>query len=500
MSKQILFGENARTSILKGFKKTAEAIIGTLGPCGQNVFIDDPYTPRITNDGATIANSISFPDKFENLGAWIVKNTSSQTNDDVGDGTTTTAVLLNGIVDEALNSSENPMMIKVSLQEAVKEVVKKIKESSTPITKDDVYKIALISSENEEIAKIVSLVINNIGKDGVVKVEESKTFETYFEMQEGYKADVGFISPHFANDGKGAEAIYSDVLVLCCQKKISTLGDLKFFDLLKKEEVGQLVIVCEDIDQSILGVLIANKMQGFFSSLVVRANGSNLEDIAATVGATIISEGNGKNYNNLTLEDFGKAEKVICGQKETLFIAKKGAEQANRLKAIAETIDNQFEKKALIERAAKLTGGIAVIKIGALTDTDRGYKKDKTDDTVAAVKAALTEGIVEGGGMTLWRISEAMEAKTTGEKILKTALKAPLQTIIKNCGKEYQEVIDKMPAGEGYDARNDKYVKMIDNGIIDPAKVERVSLENAVSNASLFITAHCAITDAPIEK
>jgi len=502
--KEVLFKKEAFEKLLVGFNKTADAVTGTLGPKGRNVFIDDAMLPHITNDGHTIANSISFEDRYENLGAWVVRNTSAQTNDDAGDGTTTTAVLLQEIVNRSLERPENPMLIKNSLQEACKGVVAKIKEQAKPITLENVKEVALISSENEEIATLVTEVIQKVGAKGVIVVEESKTFETSAEVLEGYEANVGFTSPYFANDAGGSKAVYEHVAVLCAQKKISTVMDIKpLFDQLATQKIGQLVIVCEDIDPQILGVLVMNKVQGTMNILVIKATGTVLEDISATVGASLVSDATGVTFDKIDIgKHLGTADKIVCSEKKTLFIAKtpEGAEHAERLKSLADNNTNIYEKEMVLKRVAQLTGGIAVIRIGAATDLDRVYRKHKTDDTVASVKAALEEGIVEGGGMCLWRIGHDMKAKTVGEEILKNALSAPLKKICQNAGKEYTEVVSGMIGGTGYNAKDDEFCVMIESNIIDPAKVERVALENAVSNASLFITSHAVIVDAKVEK
>lgn len=497
--KQLLFDKEVFEKLLVGLDETANAISGTLGPKGRNVMIDDSILPHITNDGSTIAGSISYTDKFKNLGSWVVRNTSAQTNDDAGDGTTTTAVLLQEIIHQSLKRPENPMEIKNSLQASCRNIISKLKESSKSIDIDEVKKVALISSENEEIAEIVTDIIKKVGADGVIVVEESKTFETSSEVQNGYEANVGFVSPHFANDSTGTKAEYDNVLVLVAQKKISTVLDIKpLFDQMDKAGKREIVFVCEEIDPSILGLLVVNKMNGLLNVVVIKTSGTNLDDIAATVGATIISDSNGIGFDKLDIsQHLGHADKVICTEKRTLFVAKteQGEHLANRLKAETSISNNQYEKEMLLKRVAKLTGGIAVIKIGAATDLERVYKKHKTDDTVAAVKAALQEGVVEGGGMAFWKIAQELEEDTIGNAILKKSLIKPLKKICENAGKDYTEIVRKMPKGMGYDAKNDKYVDMIKADIIDPTKVERVSLENAVTNAAVFITTHCAIVD-----
>ena len=502
--KEIISGKQMLERLLEGLDETANAITATMGPKGRNVFIGDSMMPYVTNDGATIANSISYPDKFKDLGSWVVRNSSSQTNDDAGDGTSTTALLVQEIIHKSLERPENAMIIKNSLQDACKDVVAKLKAVSKPIKIKDIKKVALISAENEEIAQIVTDVIKKVGEKGTILVEESKTFETSYEIQKGYEASVGFVSPYFSNDTTGTKAIYDDVLVLCSQKRISSVQDIKpLFDQLDAAKINQIVIVCEDIDPQILGIMAMSKQKGLLNILVIKANGSNLEDITASVGATLISDTTGITFDKLDIrQHLGHADKIVCSEKKTLFVAKtkQGQELANRLKEQAKICNNFFEQEMLNKRVAKLTGGIAVIKIGAATDLDRVYRKHKADDTVAAVKAALAEGIVEGGGMALWRIAHDMDAKTVGEEILKKSLSAPLRKICENSGKEYAEIVNKMPAGTGYDAKNDIYVEMIANDIVDPLKVERVALENAISNAAIFITSHCAICDAKENK
>ena len=499
MPKELFFNKIATEKLLEGLDETADAITSTLGPKGRNVFISDSLLPHITNDGATIAMSISFEDKTKDMGSWVVRNTSSQTNEDAGDGTTTTAVLLQEIVHNALERPENPMMIKNSLQEACKDIVLKIQEKAKPITLKDIKKVALISSESEEIADMVSDVIKKVGKDGVILVEESRTFETSYEIQDGYEANVGFMSPYFANDPTMTKAIYENIPVLVAQKRISTVQDIKpLFDQMSEAKMDELVIVCEDIDPQILGLMVANKVQGKAGIVVIRATGYNLEDISATVGATTISDLTGVTFDKLNIKKhLGFVNKIICSEKKTLFVAKTktGKEHANRLREQAAICNNFYENEILLKRIAKLTGGIAIIKVGATTDLDRVYRKHKTDDTVAAVKAALAEGIVEGGGMTLWRIAQSIEGKTVGEIILKKSLTKPLRKIVENCGLDYTEIITNMPKGMGYDAKNNKYVDMLKANIIDPCKVTRVALENSESNAAVFITTACVVVD-----
>ena len=505
MSKEVHFGSEAMSKMIIGLDKIANAVGLTLGPKGKNVFIDDAMTPKITNDGATIASNITFEDKLENAGAYVIKNTSGQTNDDAGDGTTTTAVLTQSVIHECLKRPENAVEIENSIKEAGIKILKILAKKSQPITKDDVEKVALLSVEqgNKQLAKIISQIINKLGEKAVINVEDSKTFATEYEIVDGYEAPVGFMSPHFINDTKASRAVFTDVPVLVSFKKISNLGDIgPIFELFKTKGIRSCVIVCEDIDDSILGILVQNKLMGTFSSLVIRANGPLLEDIEGVVGATAISEGKGISFQNFTLDHLGNAKKIVCTGNKTLFLGDGiGAKmQADNLEAQAENEPNMYTARILKQRVAKLRGGIAVLKIGAPTDFERDYLRLKAEDAVKAVQCALAEGVVEGGGMALYRIAEELKPKTIGEQILKKVLTSPLRKIVENAGKDYAEIIKNMPEGMGYDAKNDTYVNLIEAGIIDPSKVERCALENAISSASKFITTEACIVDAKETK
>lgn len=498
MSKTVLFGKNAQEKMLRGFDQVADAVAGTLGPKGGNVYIGDAMLPEITNDGVTIATKITLNDLTEELGAYIVKNTSAQTNDDAGDGTTTTAVLLQATVHECLKHSENPMEIRASLKEACEKVLKTLAKKSKKISQKDVETVALVSSENKELAKLISEIVHKLGEKAVINVEDSKTFGTDYEIVDGYEIPIGFMSPHFINDKKTNKAVYEDVPVLVSEKKISNVQEIApIFEQFANEKINSCVIVCEDIDDSMLGLLVINKNMGRFSPLVIRATGSNLTDIEGATGATAISDKNGITFQTFKTEHLGKAKKVICDANKTLFLGSGVAAQiyAKKLDKDAENESNMYQKQKIKERAARLRGGVAVLRIGAPTDLERVYLRRKAEDAVKATQAALEEGIVEGGGMALWRIAKEMQENTIGNTILKRALTAPLRKIIENAGKEYADIIQNMPHDKGYDAKNDTYVYMLAEGIIDPTKVERVALENAVSSASTFITAFCAIVD-----
>ena len=485
--------------MLRGLNKVAEAVSRTLGPKGTNVFIDDPVTPKFTNDGHSIAHRIELTDKLENAGAWVARNACAQTNDDAGDGTTSTVVLLKAIIDECLARPENKVQIMQSLMEAKKKVLKELKKQAKPITQKEVINIARISAENETLAQLITEVVGKVGSKAVITVEDRQDgFDSDYKLVQGYEAHVGFMSPYFRNDPIKARAVYTDIPVLCTAKKLGTISDLKMFEQFEKERIGSLVIVAEDIEPTILGIFVATKMSGKMNLLVIKAQGPLLEDIAAATGASIIGDETGITFENFNAkEHLGMANKVICEEKKTVFIsgAPSAEKHAKRLIALADGNPNQFESKKLRERAAKLKGGIAVIRIGAHTDAERNYLKDKADDTVHSVQSALEEGVVEGGGISLYRIASNIKAKTIGDEILQKALTSPLRQIVSNAGKDYAEIIKNLPEGQGYDAKKDCYSDFFKNGILDPHRVERCAIENAISTAALFITSHCAISD-----
>lgn len=493
--------------MLRGLYLAADLVGGTMGPKGGNVYIDDPMQPKFTNDGATASRHIVLKDKLENAGAKVVSNACGQTNDDVGDATTTTAVLLKAIVHEALKRPESTDLVSNSLLDSRKKIVSMIKKSSKPIDKKDIYKIALTSAEHHMLALKVSHIINKIGPDGVITVEDSMDFGINYELVNGYEAQCGFLSPAFINDTKRARCVMQDVPVFVTEKKISAIQDLStLFEKLQKESITSCVVVCDDIENSMLGVFVASKVTGRFNALVIKATGDALKDIEAAVGAKRVSDVTGITFQNIELENLGKVKKVVSDANKTLFIpadTKPSEVYANHLEKFIREEPNMYIKTRLEKRVAQLRGGIAILRIGC-QDFEREYLKDKADDTIRACKAALLEGIVEGGGMCLWRIAAQLKGKTVGEKILKEALKAPLKQIIKNASKDYADIISdltlvnqKEDVAHGYDAKNDTYVDMVKSGIIDPAKAERCSVENSISNAAKFITMFASITDEP---
>lgn len=519
MSKEIIF--NPIPKMLVGLDKAADAVCITLGPKGLNVGIDDLTFPKTINEGGTIAYNCVLTDRVENGGANIIRNTTAQTTDDAGDGRSTTAALIKALAHACIERPENPMEIRESLNEAGGKILKKLAKKSIKITKKDVEKVALISCEDKEVAKLIGEIVNKLGEKAVINVEDSKTFATDYEITDGYEAHVGFMSPRFITDKKQAKAIYQDIPILCTEKKISNIADISpifnsfAFETNKegkvlvnpedgkpipsKNPVTSCVIVCDDIDDSMLGMFVQNFEMKTFNALVIRASSLLLEDIAGYTGATIISNSTGINFQNFKREHLGFARKVVSDANKTLFIGNgvSHKQYAKELEAKAEGEPNMYTKKNMEKRVAKILGGIAVLRIGAPTDYEREYKKPKAEDAVRAVKGALEEGIVEGGGMTLWRLAQEIEPKTIGDAVLKKALTAPLQWIIKNAGKDYTETLLKMPEGMGYNAKTHTYEDLIKTGIIDPVKVTRCALENAISSVGIFITTGAFIIDSP---
>lgn len=506
-SKEVIF--NPIPKMMKGLDTAADAVCGTLGPNGRNVLIDDPTFPKTINEGGTIAYHIVLEDRVENAGANVIRNTTAQSSDDSGDGRSTTAALVQSLAHACIERPENPMEIRESLNKAGTVILKKLSKKSIKITTKDVEKVALISSEDKEVAKLIGEIVNKLGEKAVINVEDSKTFATEYEITAGYEAHVGFMSPRFITDKKTAKAIYTDIPVLCTEKKISNIADIATiwgdfaFEIKNGQKVPHsnpitsCVIVCDDIDDAMLGVFVQNFEMKTFNALVIRATSLLLEDIAGYTGAKIISNTTGINFQNFKREHLGFAKKVISDANRTLFIGNgvSHKQYAKELEVKADGEPNMYTQENMKKRVAKLLGGIAVLRIGAPTDYEREYKKPKAEDAVRAVKGALEEGIVEGGGMILWRLAQEIKPKTIGEEILKKALVSPLQWIIKNSGKDYTETILNMPQGMGYNAKTNKYEDLVKSGIIDPLKVERVALENAISSVGIFITTSAVIID-----
>lgn len=514
MSKQVIFKKEAQEKMVRGLDIAANTICSTLGPKGLNVLIDDMTFPKIINEGGTIAYNIVLEDRVENAGANLIRNTTAQTTDDAGDGRSTTAALVQSLAHACLERPENPMEIRQSLNVAGKKVLKEIAKKSVKITKADVEKVALISSEDKEVAKLIGEIVDKLGEKAVINVEDSKTFGTDYEIVDGYEAHVGFMSPRFITDKKSAKAVYQDVPILCTEKKISNIADIsKIFDDFAFEvkegrkvphhnPITQCVIVCDDIDDAMLGMFVQNFEMKTFNALVIRATSLLLEDIAGYTGATVISNTTGVTFQTFKREHLGFARKVASDANKTLFIGNgiSHKQYAKELEVKADGEPNMYTKENMQKRVAKIRGGIAVLRIGAPTDYEREYKKPKAEDAVRAVKGALEEGVIEGGGMTLWRIAQNMTPKTVGEAVLKKALVSPLQWIIKNAGLDYTEVLMNMPKGMGYNAKENLYEDLVKAGICDPVKVERCALENAISAVGIFITTNAVIIDYKDEK
>ncbi len=503
MSKQVSFNKEAQDKLLTGLNIVAEAVGGTMGPKGRNVYFEADMGSEVTNDGATIASRIYLADKEEDAGAYIIRNATGQTNDDAGDGTTTTAVLTQAIVHECIQRPENPIEIRESLNSAGQKVLSTLATMAQSITKDEIKEVAMISAEDEEIASQITEIVQKLGEKAVINVEDSKSINTYYEIVDGYEAQAGFMSPYFINDHKQAKAIYSDVYVLVAEKKIQNLIDIKpLFDQLAKQSIGQLVIVCDDIDDSIVGVLVQNKSMGIFNSVVIRASGDTLKDIEGAVGAQRVSDSTGVTFKGLTIEHLGKADKVVADAHKTLFLGSgdSAKQYATFLEMGLQNETNQINKEIMEKRIAKLRDGVATLFISAPTDPERIYRRRKAEDAVKATLAALEEGVVEGGGMALYRLAKDLEDNSIGGQILRKAMTAPLRKIVENAGKDYTEIVSKLGQRNGYDAKNDEFTDMFVAGILDPAKVTRTALQNAISIAGTVITTFCLITEKPNES
>jgi len=531
MAKQILFGEDARRKLHEGVEKAARAVKVTLGPRGRNVVLDRSYGgPRITNDGVSIAKEISFKDKFENMGAEIVKEVASKTNDGVGDGTTTTVVLLEAMVSEGLErvvKGGNAMGVRAGMERARDAAIAELKKMAKPVAgKNDVKQVASISAESEELGSIIAETVEKVGKNGVVTVEESQGMELSHEVVEGLQIDKGYVSPYMITNPERMEAEMRDPFILITDKKIG--GVQEILPLLEKVVQGgkrDLVIIADDIEGEALSTFIVNRLKGTFTVLGVKAPGFGdrkkemLADIAAVVGAQVISSDTGLTFENTTLSMLGRASRVVATKDTTVFVGGKGKKadietRVKQMQTLAENTTSKFDKEKLEERIAKLSGGVAVIRVGAATETEMKYLKDKIDDAVKATKASIEEGIVPGGGTALAKASKALAGKadkamTADEKagydIVVRALEQPLRQIALNCGKDdvsnIVRDVEDASGFAGYDALKDAMVTdMMKAGIIDPVKVTRGAVENAVSAAAILLTTEAAVADIPEPK
>lgn len=532
MAKQILFGEEARKAIHAGLQKAAHAVKVTLGPRGRNVVLEKSYGgPRITNDGVSIAKEISFKDKFENMGAEIVKEVATKTNDGAGDGTTTTVVLLEAMIDEGLGAvvkGANAMAIRAGMEAARNEAVAKLAKMAKPVSgKNDFEQVATISAESEELGKIIAETIQKVGKNGVVTVEESQGTELSYDIVEGLQIDKGYVSPYLVTNPERMEAVMKDALVLVTDKKIGGVQEiLPLLEKVAQSGKKELVIVADEVEGEALSTFILNKLRGTFNVVAVKAPGYGdrkkelLADIAVVVGAEVITADTGLTFENATIQMLGKAARVVAAKDNTVFVGGKGKkadieERIKQLKAQIEGTKSQFDRENLESRIAKLSGGVAVIRVGAATETEMKYLKDKIDDAVKATKASIEEGIVPGGGTALAKVAGDMKGmkdeggvssdEKTGYDIVTRALEQPLRQIAMNAGKDDASVIVGKVQGAkgfaGYDAMNDVMVDdMVKAGIIDPVKVTRSAVENAVSAAAILLTTEAAVAEIPEPK
>lgn len=530
MAKQVIFGEEVKKKLQKGVDTVANAVKVTLGPRGRNVVLDKGYGgPTITNDGASIAREITLKDKFENMGAEIIKEVANKTNELAGDGTTTATVLTQALVKEGLKRTSmgiNTMAVRAGMEEASIDAVNVLHKMSTKIdSADEVRQVAVISAENKELGEKIAETINKIGKDGVVTVEESQSFGIETELTEGLEFDKGYISPYMVTNPERMEAIYKNVQILITDKKISSVQEiLPLLEKIAQAGKKELVIIADEVEGEALATLVVNKLKGGFSVLAIKAPGYGdrkkeiLADIAVSVGGHVISEDVGLKLENADLTHLGKAERVVSSKDRTVIVSGDGKKsdieaRISALKTQLETTSSKYDKEKLEERIAKLSGGVAVIKVGAATETEMKYLKLKIEDAVNATKAAIEEGIVPGGGTSLVKVSATLakeylpkkkfsEEKKLGYEIVIKALEAPLRQIVDNAGNVDGSVIvqkvKEAGGNAGYDADKEEMVDdMIKVGIIDPVKVERSGVQRAISAAGILITSECAITDEP---
>jgi len=524
MAKEIKFGEEARRALESGVNQLADVVKVTLGPKGRNVVLDKKFgAPLITNDGVTIAKEIELEDKFENMGAQLVKEVATKTNDVAGDGTTTATVLAQAIIREGLKNvaaGANPMILKKGIAKAVEVAVEGIKEISQKVKgKEDIARVASISANDEVIGNLIADAMEKVTNDGVITVEESKTMGTSLEIVEGMQFDRGYVSAYMVTDTEKMEAVLDDPYILITDKKISNIQDI--LPLLEQivQQGRKLVIIAEDVEGEALTTLVVNKLRGTFTCVAVKAPGfgdrrkAMLQDIAILTGGEVISDELGLDLKETTLDQLGRARQVKVQKENTIIVdgAGKPEEIKKRIAAIKAQIEettSDFDKEKLQERLAKLSGGVAVIQVGAATETEMKEKKLRIEDALAATKAAVEEGIVPGGGTAYIRpilkvrelIDKVEGDEKTGVRIVARALEEPIRQIAANAGLEGSVIVDKVmnsPTGVGFDALNEKYVNMIEAGIVDPAKVARTALQNAASVASMLLTTESVVADKP---
>ncbi|MBZ9577440.1 chaperonin GroEL [Patescibacteria group bacterium] len=526
MAKQIKFQEEARKKIKTGADKLADAVKVTLGPKGRNVVLDKGFgTPTITNDGVTIAKEIELEDKIENLGAEILKEVAEKTNDVAGDGTTTAVVLAQAIVSEGLKNvaaGANPLALRRGIEKGVERVVEELKKMAKKITtKEEIAQVATISAESKEIGNLIAEVMDEVGKDGVITVEESKTFGLEKEIVKGLQFDQGYISPYMITNAERMEAVYEDPFILVTDKKISSINEIvPVLEKIAQKGKKELVIIAEDIEGEALATLVVNKLRGIFNTLAVKTPGFGdrkkemLQDIAIITGAQLISEEVGLKLENIEMNMLGSARRVVSTKENTTVIEGRGKKEdiearVGQIKRELEATESEFDKEKLQDRLAKLVGGVAVIKVGAATEVEQKGKQHKTEDALSATRAAVEEGVVPGGGVALLRASSVLEEvevkgeEKTGSNILKRVLEEPIRQIAQNAGVDGAVVAQKVKEdgeGFGFNAETLKYENLMESGIVDPTKVVRSALQNAASAASMFLTTECVVAERKEEK
>jgi chaperonin GroEL len=528
-AKQLVFSEEARRRLQRGMDILATAVVTTLGPKGRNVALDRKFgSPTITHDGVTVAKEIELEDPFENMGAQLLEEAATKTNDIAGDGTTTSTALAHSIVTEGMKSlaaGANPMLVKRGIEAATKAVAQKISEQAIEVTtKDEIANVASISAQDREIGNLIADVMDKVGKDGVITVEESKLLQFETEYVEGMQFDRGYISAYFITDPEHMEAAISDAYILINEKKISAATDIvpileKIFQLGKRE----LVIIAEDVDGEALATLVLNKLRGTLNVVAVKAPGfgdrrkAMLQDIAILTGGTVISEETGRKLETATVADLGRAEKVVITKDDTTIVGGKGetSQIKGRIEQIRVEIDkstSDYDKEKLQERLAKLSGGVAIIRVGAATETELKEKKHRVEDALSATRAAVEDGIVPGGGVALINAMKALDDlkmdsddAQVGVNIVRKALAIPIRKIAENAGKDGSVILEtvrrvqkeKKNLNIGFNVISEEYLDMVKDGVIDPAKVTRGALENAASIAAMILTTEALITDLP---
>ena len=522
MAKEIKFDEDARRLLEQGVNKLADAVKVTLGPKGRNVVLEKKFgAPTITNDGVTIAREIEVEDVYENCGVQLAKEVATKTNDVAGDGTTTATVLAQAMVREGMRNvaaGANPMLLKRGIEKAVAMVVESIKSASKDIEgKDEIARVAAISADNDEVGDIIADAMEKVGKDGVITVEESQTFGMDLEIVEGLQFDKGYLSPYMVTDAERMEAVMDEPLILIANQKIGSVADL--LPVLEKVmQAGRpLLIIAEDVEGEALATLVVNKIRGTFQSVAVKAPGfgdrrkAMLADIAVVTGGQVISEELGIKLENTTLDMLGRARQIKVTKEDTVVVEGAGSAEdikgrINQIKAEIDRSDSDFDREKLQERLAKLSGGVAVIKVGAATEVEMKEKKHRIEDALSATKAAVEEGIVAGGGVVLINaipsvVTDDLEGDIkTGAELVRRALEEPMRQIAANAGAEGSVVVDKVKSnakGVGFNAVNGEYIDMVKEGIIDPAKVTRSALQNAASIASLILTTEAVVAEVP---